>query len=251
MKKYFLIISLVFNLIFVAFSGYIIAKKGGIPFVKSTLLNAFAHYGSGQKPDWYYKVNPFWKAEKEMFEALPNEPGEIIFFGNSLTAGCEWAELFNNPKVRNRGIGGDTADGLLERVNEVTVSKPSKVFIEVGINDLYMKFLISDIIKNYSSILENIKMNSAETQIYIQSLLPLYNHTAITTDSIIVFNNELKRIAEKYNATYLNLFDSFADEKGDMKKELSFDGVHLTSQGYLLWKRLTEEYVNGPGIVEK
>ena len=42
--------------------------------------------------------------KKSVFETMPNEKGEIIFLGNSITAGVEWAELFNNPKIKNRGI---------------------------------------------------------------------------------------------------------------------------------------------------
>lgn len=35
------------------------------------------------------------------------------FLGNSITNGCEWAELFQNKNVKNRGISGDICMGYM------------------------------------------------------------------------------------------------------------------------------------------
>ena len=44
---------------------------------------------------------------RSLFEVLPVYSSDIVFLGNSITDGCEWAELFNNRHVKNRGISGD------------------------------------------------------------------------------------------------------------------------------------------------
>ena len=41
---------------------------------------------------------------RSLFEVLPVLSSDIVFLGNSITDGCEWAELFNNRHVKNRGI---------------------------------------------------------------------------------------------------------------------------------------------------
>ena len=41
---------------------------------------------------------------RSLFEVLPVYSSDIVFLGNSITDGCEWAELFNNRHVKNRGI---------------------------------------------------------------------------------------------------------------------------------------------------
>ena len=43
---------------------------------------------------------------RSLFEVLPVYSSDIVFLGNSITDGCEWAELFNNRHVKNRGISG-------------------------------------------------------------------------------------------------------------------------------------------------
>ena len=96
-----------------------------------------AVYGQTQK-----KFSEYYYHKKAHFENLPNTQDEIIFLGNSITDGCEWSELFQDLRIKNRGISGDITEGVLQRLKEVTESKPSKVFIMIGVNDISKKFSI-------------------------------------------------------------------------------------------------------------
>ena len=62
---------------------------------------------------------PYWQHRVSLFRVLPDVEGEVIFLGDSITEGCAWNELTGLPHVLNRGISGDTAWGLLARVDEV------------------------------------------------------------------------------------------------------------------------------------
>ena len=57
----------------------------------------------------------FMSRERLCFEELPVTSKDIIFLGNSITNGCEWAELFQNKNVKNRGISGDICMGVYDR----------------------------------------------------------------------------------------------------------------------------------------
>ena len=55
-----------------------------------------------------------YKKLLNQFNSEPLNSGEIIFLGNSITAeGKDWSTKLNNSIIRNRGIGGDTTDGVL------------------------------------------------------------------------------------------------------------------------------------------
>src|SRR5688572_21180522 len=69
------------------------------------------------------------------FKSLPNTKGDIVFIGNSITDGGEWNELFNDLKIKNRGISGDVSTGVLHRMDEIAQRKPAKVFLLIGVND--------------------------------------------------------------------------------------------------------------------
>ena len=73
---------------------------------------------------------------RSLFEVLPVYSSDIVFLGNSITDGCEWAELFNNRHVKNRGISGDRSGWLLDRLDPIVGGHPKKLFLMIGVNDL-------------------------------------------------------------------------------------------------------------------
>ena len=68
----------------------------------------------------------YYNQRLTLFEKLPDTPNEIIMLGNSITDGCEWSELFQNPNFKNRGISGDINEGFLYRLDEVKRSKTAQ-----------------------------------------------------------------------------------------------------------------------------
>jgi len=191
-------------------------------------------------------MKAYYYHRKEHFETLPDTENEIIFLGNSITNGAEWHELFNKPNIKNRGIGGDDTEGILERLNEVVSSRPEKIFIMIGTNDLAAGRTVLDIIDNYKLIIRRIRENSPETQIYIQSVLPTLDdvHTTRKNSDIMKINEQLKKIARKRKLTYIDLFSYFATPENDLDMTYSIDGLHLNGEGYLLWKDTIGSYVN-------
>ncbi|RLD43574.1 MAG: glycoside hydrolase family 92 protein [Bacteroidetes bacterium] len=195
---------------------------------------------------WNQAMKAYYYHKKENFETLPNTENEIIFLGNSITDGCEWAELFQNPNIKNRGIGGDDTDGILERLYEVTESKPSKIFIMIGTNDLANGKSVEYIIENYKTIIANIQQASPRTKIYIQSELPTDDaiHTTRKNSDLMAINTQLKEIAQKNKLVYIDLFSLFANGQNKMNPKYSLDGLHINGEGYLIWKEAIQEYVN-------
>jgi lysophospholipase L1-like esterase len=243
-QKRILIFSLTLNLFFLILFGIHVVKNGGIPYLmekigfKSSSLKIF--------PNRLYKYEYYFE-RISLFESLPREKDEIIFIGNSLTSGCEWSELFQNPKIKNRGIAGDNIDGVLKRIDNVLKSKPKKIFISIGINDLDRDIPTQLLIKKYKQIIEKIRIGSPITQIYVQSILPVEEgvyETPITNDIIREFNSKLVTICKEKQVSYIDLFSAFIDKNHILGNIYSGDGVHLLGEGYIVWKSLIEKYVN-------
>ncbi len=131
--------------------------------------------------EWNRAVKAYYYHKKEHFELLPNTPNSILFLGDSITDNAEWVELFgNNPRVKNRGIGGDDTDGVLGRLKEVTESQPNKIFIMIGTNDLAYGKSKEYVLKIYREILERIKSDSPTLKYSYKVCCPvmkLYIHT--------------------------------------------------------------------------
>ena len=189
----------------------------------------------------------YWNSKVSMYEILPNTKGEIIFLGDSITDRCEWAELFLNTFIRNRGLSGDKTEGVIDRLTEVTESKPDKIFIMIGVNDLRHNVSIDEIIENYKRILIKIKLDSPQTKVYIQSVLPvneLVGQPKTTSEDIAKLNAKIEILADQFDIPFLNIFSSLVDDFGQLDKKYTEDGLHINGEGYSVWKTLIEYYVN-------
>jgi len=194
---------------------------------------------------WNKALRAYYYHRKAQFEMLPNTENEIIMLGNSITDQCEWHELFNNINVKNRGIGGDDTDGVLERLSEVTESKPAKIFIMIGTNDLAYSKTVDRVIENYKKIINQIQTDSPKTKIYIESVLPVDYaiHFTRPIADIIKINDQLKEIVAQNNLTYIDLFSVFKTDQNKLNPEYSLDGLHLNGKGYQLWKQQIIKYI--------
>ncbi len=183
---------------------------------------------------------------KSAYEQIPNRKGEIVFLGNSITEQGTWRELFQNNHIVNRGIGGDTTDGVLYRLDEVTTSHPDKIFLLIGTNDLRNEKTPEYITQRITQITEKIKKDSPNTELYLQSVFPTYNRSERPIFSIKEINKGIQKLADNHNVIFINLFSHFSnpDDNEQLYREFSLDGLHLNGKGYLKWKTLIENYVN-------
>ncbi len=189
----------------------------------------------------------YYEQKLTLFRLLPDEPNEIIFLGNSITDIGEWTEIWQNRKVKNRGISGDNTFGVLARLDEVVSSKPKKIFIMIGINDIARNIPDSVILANYHKMIERIQTASPKTKIIVQSILPTNNEfTAFKnhqnkTVHIAAVNQLLQKMCSEKGLTFLNLHDAFLDENGKLNKQYTNDGLHINGYGYMLWKKIIQE----------
>lgn len=184
---------------------------------------------------------------RTLLKVLPVNSRDIVFLGNSITHGGEWAELFNNKHVKNRGIGGDRAEWLFDRVDYLIAGKPKKLFLMIGINDLSSGRTPEAVLADIKRLVEMFGEGSPKTKIYIQSVLPIneiqrpsYSHLP---PHIITVNDGLRQICAEKGLTYIDLHPVLSDGEGRLNADYSFDGLHLTGEGYLRWTEAVKGYV--------
>jgi hexosaminidase len=178
------------------------------------------------------------------FKSLPASEKDIIFLGNSLSDGAEWAELFSDLNVKNRGISGDITAGVLKRLDEVYNGKPAKIFLLIGTNDLARGIKPDSVVNNIFWIADLIKEKSPKTELYVQSIFPVNEEYGKFAghmgkgDLIRSVNKILKANAPAKKYTFVDLHSSLADRTGRLDSKYTNDGLHLTGSGYERWKNL-------------
>ncbi|NLX76204.1 MAG: lysophospholipase [Clostridiaceae bacterium] len=182
------------------------------------------------------------------------KPGGIVFVGDSITDFFRLNEFFHGAYVINRGISGDTTDGVLNRLSQsVFELSPSKVFLLIGTNDIGDNKSEDYIIGNISEIIGRIQEQCPEARIYLQSVYPVSKAKDRKIKRFIVGrrNNEkicrvnegLKRIAQEKGVVYIDVYSRLIDETGNLKSEYTVEGLHLTVEGYRVCADVLRPYV--------
>ena len=197
------------------------------------------------------KYSTFYYQRATLFEELPVTSSDIIFLGNSITNGGEWAELFDNPHVKNRGISGDVCMGVYDRLDAVVNGAPAKIFLLIGINEVDLGASADTIVERIGMIVDKIRKDSPSTKIYLQSVLPVSDHYKMfnghTSRWQVVpeINKGLVRLAADRGVKYIDLYSHFIDNTtGKMNIEYTNDGLHLLGKGYKKWVGIVKPYVD-------
>ncbi len=211
-------------------------------------LVVIGYSSHAQKAVWDSTFRPAtFSIKREQFKTYKSSTRDIVFLGNSITANTDWQELLQSENVKNRGISGDITFGILERLKEITDTKPAKIFLLIGINDISRNIPDEQILTNYRKIVSGIRTESPNTKIYLHTLMPV-NHTFekfknhYGKDEHILFVNEaIRNMADLKMIYVIDLYPHFLDENKRMKAELTHDGLHLTAAGYQVWAKLLLE----------
>ena len=185
--------------------------------------------------------SPHYSHKKSFFEVFGQGDYDIVFIGDSITENAEWADLFPEYKIANRGIGGDTSSGILERIDSIKSTNADKAFIMVGINDLNRGISVNSVFENYSRVVE--ELQSSGFKIYIQSTILGGSRISGVNNSIKSLNNKLKDLAgNSEGITYIDLNEHLV-KSGSLSADFTQDDMHLNGSGYKAWKNSISEYV--------
>ncbi len=243
MKKtrFILIISLILNIVAAYFITDLVRAQSDIPFMP-------------KKKSVFVKKKPkslFFMGKDLVFDILPKDSNAILFLGDSHTEHFYLQELIGNSLLKNRGISGDRLRGILKRLDPIIASQPKKIFIQAGINDLGMGARQDSIAAQYRRLISIISAGSPRTKIYVQSIFPVENKidkpstycNPWVNKAVVNINAFLKANAEKQEYTFIDVYSSLVKD-GKLNPAYSFDGIHLTADGYVIWADLVRPYVN-------
>jgi lysophospholipase L1-like esterase len=188
-----------------------------------------------------------YKQRVEQFSHEPVTTGHVIFLGNSITEMGDWRKATNDTTVINRGIGGDVTYGILKRLDDIIIRKPSKLFILIGINDISKDIPDAVIADNYLKIVNTIHAQSPATKIYVQSILPLdpthdrfpqhYDKQA----HVISVNKLIKANAGVGHYTFINIYPLFLNKEGHLDSQYTIEGLHLKPESYMVWAKFLKD----------
>jgi lysophospholipase L1-like esterase len=116
------------------------------------------------------------------------------------------------------------------------------IVVHVGTNDIGRKSL-DRMIEDYTTLIQTIRRQSPETQVFVSSLLPRPNEP-YENDLVSEFNTRLESLAVWLAVTFINHSFIFSSEEGQVYGELFWDNVHPNKSGINLLSTNIQDYIN-------
>ena len=177
----------------------------------------------------------------------------IVFYGDSITEGYNVKEFFEEYNVVNSGISGNKTIDLVNRIEKLYEYNPSMVIIQIGTNDLRSNIKDEEIIKNIETIIKGIKKNRKQSIIMIESIYPINRdmdseywknlEVEYNNEHIIKVNKKIKKLCDKYQIRYIDIYNYILNDKGSLKENYSIEGLHLNDLGYYKVTKVIKKYI--------
>lgn len=186
---------------------------------------------------WMTRHNGFVDMAKKGDIDLYFEGDSITdMFGNSVGKPI-WTKEFGGWKVGDFGIGGDTIQNVLWRLQngEIDVVKPKVIVLMIGTNNSG-NASAEEIAKGVKAIVDLMKEKQPQAKILLLAIFP---RNATATDPIRIKLNAANEIIAKLDdgkqVKYMNINDKFLDKDGTLTREIMADLLHPTLKGYQIW----------------
>lgn len=168
---------------------------------------------------------------------------DVVFFGDSHTAGGNWQRAFPVVKSINLGYIGEDVKGMLRRVDAIAAVHPKKVFLMAGINGLKYQSL-DDFEFWYAALVDSIRSAVPDAELYIESILPVTSYSDYCDNGKIKEANAIvQKMAVERKIPYIDVYSTYAQD-GALPDTLSYDGLHLKPEAYEAWYELIKKPID-------
>lgn len=177
--------------------------------------------------------------------------GQIVFVGSSLMEIFpieQWQEAGDvafDKYIYNRAVRATTTAFLMNHMDtQIFDLEPSKIFINIGTNDIGFQVPEAEFLANEREIFRRIAERLPDCVVYALRYYPINTvdfqndedeKTLFATRSNAAFqaaSDKIEALSGEFGFHFIDVNAGLADERGNLKKELTFDGAHLNPDGY-------------------
>jgi lysophospholipase L1-like esterase len=184
---------------------------------------------------------------KNFMDIVRGSPIELLFVGDSITDGWRnagqtlWDQYWAPYKAANFGIGGDTTQGVLWRMQngELDGYKAKLIVMMLGTNNINRN-PNDEIVDGLRLIVEEYRKRQPQAKVLVLGIFP---RTPAATDpiraSIKDINSKVAKLADDKNVFFMDIGDKFLTADGALTPEIMPDGLHPNFRGYKIWAEAT------------
>jgi lysophospholipase L1-like esterase len=168
---------------------------------------------------------------------------ELLFVGDSITDGWRnagqpvWDQHWAPLKAANFGIGGDTTQGVLWRMQngELDNFKAKLIVLMLGTNNINRN-PNDEIVDGDRLIIEEFKKRQPQAKVLLLGIFPRAQQpTDPYRASIKDINSKLAKLADNKQVFFMDIGNKFLTADGTLTTEIMPDGLHPNLRGYRIW----------------
>jgi lysophospholipase L1-like esterase len=199
---------------------------------------------------------------------------DLYFLGDSITRRwhgndyprfqANWRKNFFGWNAANFGWGGDRTENVLWRLEhgELDGVHPKVIVLLIGTNNVgeappqSRDAVVEDVTKGIKTILGVLQQKAPNARIVLMGIMPRNeNGSTALMPTINRINERIAKFAGGNKTKYLNINDKLADPAGQLRDEVTEDGLHLSIDGYQIWadalKPLLTQWLGPPAETDE
>lgn len=220
-----------------------------------------------QDRDW--PLYDFGKRHAALVTQAREKHPELIFIGDSITHmfGGEphdrpqpgtnvWEKFYGHRNVLNLGFGYDFTENTLWRLlhGELDGAKAKAVVIHIGTNNAG-KNKPEEIALGIRAICSVVHQRQPQARILLMAIFPRGPKPDPMREKLAEINKRLAQFEGQDGITFVDIGGKFLQPDGTLSKDVMFDYLHPTEQGYRIWAEAIEPYLakwlDNPGAAGK
>lgn len=217
-------------------------EDGGKQPPGDALKNTEASAEPETMPEALAAAKKFVQVDKSYFD-------DAVFIGDSRTVGLhDYGGL--EKSVFYATVGMNIYDLWTEKFCEVDGEKMTlydalskhqykKIYFQIGINEMG-RGTLDGFMQRYQEAVETFQKLQPDAIIYVQGIMRVTQEKSDTDEifnnpAIAARNERIAQLADNRTVFYIDMNEVVCDKFGNLKKELTFDNLHLYGSKYDVW----------------
>lgn len=185
-----------------------------------------------------------WRQMHEGFLKRAKEGNcDILFLGDSITQGwgdnVVWQKSYAPRKAVNFGIGGDTTQNVLWRIQngELEGLAPKAVVLMIGTNNLGLhRDKTEDVATGVKAVIRALGKKLPKAKVLLLGVFPREEKKHMDGRRWVAdLNRQIRGFDDQKTVYYLDIGPKLLAPDGTLTKEVAPDFLHLSEKGYQIW----------------
>lgn len=167
---------------------------------------------------------------------------DVLFIGDSITAGWDWnlwQKYFVPLNSANFGIGGDHTGNLLWRLQHGAIGniQPKLIVLLIGVNNLaHLQETPEQVTQGITAVTQQLQLAWPNSKILLNAVFP-FKQSAHDPErkKVIQLNKLIAKLADNKKIVFKDYGHLLLQKDGSISPEIMADFLHPTPKGYQLW----------------